>query len=65
MELSWENMVSVTAIDCPSLEGNNFGLLNRLSDLVGEIDYYQGLNIYYYYQGINISKLHSTLGNVV
>ena len=38
MELSWQNMVSVTTDGCPSLTGKNVGLLKRLSDRVAEVD---------------------------
>ena len=36
MELSWQKMVSVTVDGCPSLTGENVGLLKRLSDRVAE-----------------------------
>ena len=37
MNLSWQNMVSITTDGCPSLTGKNVGLLKRLSDKVAEV----------------------------
>ena len=39
MNLSWDNMVSVTTNGCPALTGKNVGLQKRLGDKVAEVGY--------------------------
>ena len=59
MELSWQNMVSVTTDSYPSLTGKNVGLSKRLSDCIAEDDCTRQLIFLHYIirQGVFCKKV--------